>query len=255
MDTAGPGLMSLTLRAPGSRLAGAPGAVSGAAGALYAMGLQEKLNAAIGGGGALTGGAVPHGMLSVGDMGHLWVMAGGPPALAHLMGAIGMAESHGDPNAYNPSGATGWAQILGQVVAGNLRNPLVSARNAVKKWRDAGHSFSPWVAYTSGAYRQFMGDGPGWAGWHADGGDFTVRRPTLFGAGERGEERVTITPAGAGSRDLTINVHPGAVVVRGGGHLDARRIQRIIDRRLEEFAEAVHAEITDGREQVEAGAL
>jgi len=35
-------------------------------------------------------------------------------------------------------------------------------------------------------------------GWYGDGGDFVVNRPTLFGAGERGPERVTVTPMAEG---------------------------------------------------------
>ena len=34
------------------------------------------------------------------------------------------------------------------------------------------------------------------AGWFANGGDFMVNKPTLIGVGERGAERVTITPQG-----------------------------------------------------------
>jgi hypothetical protein len=36
--------------------------------------------------------------------------------------------------------------------------------------------------------------GPAWAGWHAKGGEFRATGPTLFGVGEKGPERVSITP-------------------------------------------------------------
>lgn len=80
----------------------------------------------------------------------LWVRAGGDPKVAPAMAAVAMAESGGDPSAYNESGATGLWQILGGVVPGNLRDPLVNAKNAVKKYEDAGSGggdpLSPWYA-------------------------------------------------------------------------------------------------------------
>lgn len=85
----------------------------------------------------------------------LWTMAGGPRNLANTAAAIALAESSGIRKAHNPSGATGLWQILGAVVPGNLYDPFVNARNAVKKWRDAG-GFNPWVVYTTGAYRRFL---------------------------------------------------------------------------------------------------
>lgn len=88
----------------------------------------------------------------------LWVAAGGPRALAHTAAAIALAESGGSAGAVNPEGpehAEGLWQIKGQLVPGNPLNPMVSARNAVAKWRAAG-GFSPWVTYTSGAYETYM---------------------------------------------------------------------------------------------------
>lgn len=41
----------------------------------------------------------------------LWLTNGGPPAWAPTMAAIGLLESGGDPNAQNPSGATGIWQV------------------------------------------------------------------------------------------------------------------------------------------------
>lgn len=45
-------------------------------------------------------------------------------------------------------------------------------------------------------YKDYAGGG--FAGWFGEGGAFTANRPTLFGAGEKGPERVSITPAGQG---------------------------------------------------------
>jgi len=84
----------------------------------------------------------------------LWVQAGGPRPLAPLMAAIAMAESGGDSEAENPSGATGLWQILGDPFPGNALDPLTNAKMAVAKYHSQG--LGAWTTYTSGAYKQFM---------------------------------------------------------------------------------------------------
>ena len=128
----------------------------------------------------------------------LWRSAGGPGGMiAHIAGAIALAESGGNPLAHNPSGASGLWQILGQVRPGNIFNPFVNALNAVTKYRDAG-GFRPWVTWTSGAYRQFMDRGgwmlPGRAYHNATGQPEAVLNPAqsdaflaLAAAAERGQ--------------------------------------------------------------------
>jgi hypothetical protein len=118
----------------------------------------------VGGGdwGNFVGGG--HGQFGLGALANLWTSQGGPSKYANLMAWVAMAESHGDENAHNRSGATGLWQILGAVVPGNLRNPIVNAKNAIKKFRDAGsHPLSPW--YSS----QHAGAIPGGWGPHAGG--------------------------------------------------------------------------------------
>jgi phage-related protein len=105
-------------------------------------------------------GSGPRGAWTMAGLPGLWDRAGGPSSQAHIAAAIAMAESGGDPRAHNASGATGLWQILGQVYPGNLFDPYINARNAVRKYYQAG-GFSPWVTYTSGAYRNFMDSG-GW---------------------------------------------------------------------------------------------
>jgi hypothetical protein len=51
-------------------------------------------------------------------------------------------------------------QILGAVLPGDLRDPAVNMRNAVKKWKDA-RGWTPWEAFTNGNYLRFMGQGAG----------------------------------------------------------------------------------------------
>lgn len=89
----------------------------------------------------------------------LWINAGGPKSLAPLAAAIAEAESGGNSDARNPSGASGLWQILGNPFPGNPFDPATNARMAVAKWRDApggGNNFSPWVTYTSGAYKAYL---------------------------------------------------------------------------------------------------
>ncbi len=75
----------------------------------------------------------------------LWVSAGGPGWAASQAASIALCESNGNPRAYNPSGASGLWQILGQVVPGDLFDPLVNAENAVSKFRASGDTFAQWV--------------------------------------------------------------------------------------------------------------
>lgn len=75
----------------------------------------------------------------------LWEAAGGPAWAASHAAEIAECESGGDPQAHNPSGATGLWQILGAVVGGNLYNPMVNAENAVSKFRASGDTFAQWV--------------------------------------------------------------------------------------------------------------
>lgn len=104
-----------------------------------------------------TGGGTPSppppsaGIYSFSALERLWVSAGGPASVESSAASIAECESGGNPRAWNPSGASGLWQILGQVVAGNIFDPFVNALNAVKKYRDAGNSFSPWVCQATQA--------------------------------------------------------------------------------------------------------
>lgn len=89
------------------------------------------------------------------ELANLWVAAGGDPDMAGLMARIAVAESAGKRTARNPSGASGLWQILGQVVPGNIMDPMVNAKNAVKKFKDAGGT-APWNA-SKHAWARFVG--------------------------------------------------------------------------------------------------
>ena len=87
------------------------------------------------------------GVLSAGQVGQLWVDAGGPGWAEGKAVEIAYCESGYNPRALNPSGATGVWQILGQVTdfGRPLTDPAVNAANAVAKFRAAGDTFAAWV--------------------------------------------------------------------------------------------------------------
>lgn len=85
------------------------------------------------------------GIVSFAGLEALWVGAGGPAAVEYTAAQIAECESGGNPNAYNPSGASGLWQILGNPFPGNPFDPVTNAAMAVAKYRGAGNSFTPWV--------------------------------------------------------------------------------------------------------------
>jgi phage-related protein/murein DD-endopeptidase MepM/ murein hydrolase activator NlpD len=102
------------------------------------------------------------GVYSKDELAALWRRANGNLGNANLMAAIALAESNGNPNAYNPSGATGLWQILGNPFPGNARDPLTNARMAGAKLRTQG--LGAWEAYTNGAYRKYLSGSGGMLG-------------------------------------------------------------------------------------------
>ena len=106
------------------------------------------------------------------QMEQLWIQAATPrlgasaaKALAPIAAAIGEAESGGNSDALNPNDNNGTQSSFGiwQISTGthtppapNWANPAVNAQLAVDKFVGAGHSWSPWGTYDSGAYRAFL---------------------------------------------------------------------------------------------------
>lgn len=88
---------------------------------------------------------VSGGNLSFSGLERLWESAGGPSWAASSAAAVAECESGGRQYAYNPSGASGYWQILGEVVPGNVYDPAVNAANAVSKFRASGDTFAQWV--------------------------------------------------------------------------------------------------------------
>jgi hypothetical protein len=151
----------------------------------------------------------------------LWIGAGGPVNEAPTAAAIAMAESGGVDTAANPSGATGLWQILGYPsgVTGNLKNPGINARAAVAKYKQApngGNNFTPWVTYTTGAYKQYLknvlppttndfGGGAGTGGTNAVPKDYTILGIDT-GQGINSSPLNTAVTAGAGVENAVTSV-------------------------------------------------
>jgi hypothetical protein len=92
----------------------------------------------------------------------LALQAGFPPADAQTASAVALAESSGNPNALNPSGASGLWQILRSAHSELFQqyiwnDPAQNAKMAFIVWQQAGNSFKPWTTYTSGKYRMYLG--------------------------------------------------------------------------------------------------
>lgn len=83
--------------------------------------------------------------------------------------AIALAESGGDPNAYNPETAAGTPSGQGsyglwqiyrkahpEFDSWNLNDPATNARAAFSVYSAAGGNFTPWSTYTGNAYEAFL---------------------------------------------------------------------------------------------------
>lgn len=88
---------------------------------------------------------VSGGTLTVAGLEALWDSVGGPPADAAAAAAVAECESGGQQYAHNPSGASGYWQILGEVVPGNVYDPVINAENAVAKFKASGDTWAQWV--------------------------------------------------------------------------------------------------------------
>jgi hypothetical protein len=103
---------------------------------------------------------------SYGQLEGLWINAGGSPAMAPIMAAIGLAESGGNPQAENKkdNGGTQTSWGIWQISDGthnqpvpNILDPEVNAKQAVKKYKSQG--LKAWGTYTTGAYKKYLKTG------------------------------------------------------------------------------------------------
>lgn len=233
MDTAGPGLMSVQLSGSRSGIAGAPGALADAATGAYAAGLQAKVNAAIGGGGPDGGGS---GSFTADSLARLWAAVNPGIGDPRLMGAIGMAESSGNPHAIGIPTSGGRARGLWQIMwplhAGrfpgmNPEDPDDNAKMAGVILQDQG--LGAWEAYTRGMHTRFMGDGHG-----HDGQSTTVRAP----------ERVAFSPqprSSGGGQPIVFGPGSFQLSVAAGGGMSQQAFRAQAEPLFVEFAERLAA--------------
>lgn len=75
------------------------------------------------------------------------------------MVAIALAESGGDTNAHNPSGAEGLWQVMWQLhgFTGNPYDPATNASAARTVYKSQG--YHAWTTFNTGVYKAFMGRG------------------------------------------------------------------------------------------------
>ena len=235
MDTFGPGMQRLDLRLPGVSAGGVGGALARSAVSAYATGLEGLGMDAAGASGAGGGATSAGGKYARADLAALWTQAGGPPEVAGLMAAIALAESGGNPSAYNPSGATGLWQILGNPFPGDARDPLTNARMAVAKYRTQG--LGAWEAYTRGMHTRFMGDGIG------------VSRARVRSGGPVR----AAAASSAGSGGVSVTAPP--VTLNYAGSMDVNRVEAIVGRNMDRFVDMLQDELAAGSEGPLDGAM
>jgi hypothetical protein len=105
-------------------------------------------------------GLAKGGRYSVSDMAALAKGVGAESP--RVMGAIGMAESSGDPSAHGPPDGRGlwqiewpvWAKTMQARGLGNAYNPEQNA--AMMKIVQSMQGLSAWVVYNTGAYKQYL---------------------------------------------------------------------------------------------------
>jgi hypothetical protein len=246
----------LKLKALQTKLAGFPGGIAqqtidnvtrGAR-----SGWSELAGAGMGGAGASGKGSWNVAMLT-----KLAKSVGMPKA--RLMAAIAMAESGGSPGVTGGGTGSDDGRGLWQIEWPVWRkkfagmNPLNPRQNAeMAKHILGAQGLGAWTVYRTGAYRRYMAKGGRVAdgGWNRKGGSFDTNGPTVFGAGEGGSERVTITPnqrrrpavggsaaRGGGGGGLVIDV--GGVHIAGYGSTadvlrDADKIGRKVADKIKE---------------------
>lgn len=237
----------VSLNAPRSGVQGVAGALADTAMAAMTTGLEQRINERIGG----TGLAMPAaGVGATGGIAAMIAAVGLPP----IFNAIIAAESGGNVRARNPSGASGLSQImmplhagLVQRYGGNVFDPMTNLRVAKHLYDESG--LAPWTASRGVWGRQ--GDGVGWGGMFGDGGSMRVRKPTLFMAGDRGDETVRVqrSTQRGGRRGGGIVINGITVHNYRDGDIEAQ-IRDEVDRALAEYGDEL-----DGAGVEDDGAL
>lgn len=172
----------------GSEMGSTIHAIQAATAAAVLAGMRQATSAASGAGVAGPGGGAPAANAA---LARRMMPSWGSGAEWNAWNAVAMAESGWNQFARNPSsGAYGIPQALPPGKMGAAANPPQSNPAAQISWM---------IGYIRSVY----GDPIGAAAhenafhWYGSGGSAWFDKPTIIGVGERGPERVDITPAGS----------------------------------------------------------
>lgn len=226
----GAGSRAIRLRKRTSGMGGVPGMLADAGISKYTKALQSRVNAHLhstgtGNFAGVTGkGGAPGANERLGK--EMMLAAGWGASEWPALKALWTQESGWDANSVNSSsGAYGIPQALGHghpFNLGDARGQIAWGLNYIK-----GRYGSPGAAEAHERSNNWYqrGGKMTWAGWHAGGGEYETRGPTIFGAGEGGKrERVSITPlrhgAGSGPNGHNITVKIAHVSMADGADVD-----------------------------------
>lgn len=187
-----------------SGLQAVPGALADRGSAIYAAGLQRKINrhlAQMGGGADLSGFTGGGSAQANQQLGRRMMLAAGWPASEWpALRSLWNQESGWTPQTNPSSGAYGIPQALGHGHPFDIHDIPAQIRWGLNYIRGRyGSPSAAWAHERANNWYATGGRMPDWLGWFDRGTDFvtTPGRPVLFGAGERAgrRERVQIGPA------------------------------------------------------------
>lgn len=199
------------LKAPKSKQGGVAGALANARNSAYAKGVTALVNKRLQASGGVGGGG-GGGTMTFDQVARLAESVGLPGV---TFAQIAQGESSLNPTVvgHDPGGTQGLG--LWQITTGfnddiikqfggreAMFNPSINARAAKAIYDRQGIGAWYGTKYMTGTNLHYQGAETGgrvgWGGWHGNGGDFSVSKPTLLGVGERGKEHISIKPAGKG---------------------------------------------------------
>lgn len=245
---------ALRIKAAKTGMKGVPGALGDQTLKILASGMEDKINQRIGGGQAggpvdLSGGVRSWLTQALRITGHY-----SPANLQALYGRA-MQESGGNPRSVNnwDSNAAAGTPSKGLLQTidptfdqykmkgyGNIFNPVHNAVAAIRyMFGRYGHIVGPSsTGYATG------GRVPDFGGWFGGGGHFDVDGATMIGVGEKGKERVKVTPAGkSAGRGGGDGISIGQMTIHNNRPGDIRRqVERELDQAFSNFAEKVASE-------------
>jgi hypothetical protein len=233
-----------------SGLKGAPGVVADRISQILTGAAEKRANRKLGGmGGGATGPAGPGTPMGAsmyggpndptsGTIGYRGDSLPGTMAFAEL----GMGEAMGGlPYGARARISYGGKSVVGRKLDIGLGGGDVNGQpRAIDLWHETAEALG--FPFGTGIVKvQNLAKGgrisqtPSFGGWYGDGGDFTAHGPMMIGVGEKGSERVTVTPTGKSG--------PGGVKI-GTININNHR-KGDIKKQLKEEIEAAFSELTD----------